>query len=97
MLLKEIICFGACLALTACATAPAEPKVRVVEVKVPVAVSCVPKSLGGAPDYPDSDAAINAAPGSGDMLQLLAAGRLLRNQRLAEIEPVLAGCRSAAP
>ncbi|WP_340646729.1 hypothetical protein [Phenylobacterium sp.] len=81
------------LALAACASAPREPVVKVVEVKVAVPVTCAPKTLGAAPVYPDTDAAVRASPGPGDLLQLLAAGRLLRDQRLAEIEPVIAACR----
>jgi hypothetical protein len=80
------------LALAACATKP-EPTIRTVEVKVPVAVECVPKALPGPPTYPDSAQALKAAPGAADRYQLLAAGRLLREQRLAEVEPVIAACR----
>lgn len=60
---------------------PAEPK------------ACVPKSLGPAPRYPDSDAALRASPGAADRYQLLAAGRILRQQRLEDLERVVAGCR----
>lgn len=81
------------LALSACATTPPEPVIRTVEVKVPVAVACVPKTLAGPPTYPDTAQALKAAPGAADRYQLLAAGRLLRAQRLAEIEPVLEACR----
>lgn len=80
------------LALTACA-GKAEPVIRTVTVTKPVTVDCVPKSLTGPPSYPDTDKAIKNAAGPGDMLQLLAAGRVLRQQRLAEVEPVLSACR----
>lgn len=80
------------LALAACGGTP-KPDVRTVEVKVPVAVKCVPEGLKAAPAYPDTDMALKAAPGAADRYQLLAAGRLLRSQRLAEVEPVIAGCR----
>lgn len=80
------------LALAACATKP-EPMIRTVEVKVPVAADCVPKALAGPPAYPDTVQALKAAPGAADRYQLLAAGRLLREQRLAEVEPVIAACR----
>jgi hypothetical protein len=75
-----------------CATKP-ETIVRTVEVKVPVVASCVPKTLASAPAYPDSDAALKAAPGAAERYVLLAAGRLLRTQRLSKVEPIIAGCR----
>lgn len=55
--------------------------------------SCVPRSLSPAPKYPDTDAALRAAPGAADRYQLMAAGRLLRQRRLQELERALAGCR----
>lgn len=57
------------------------------------AKSCVPRSLGPTPRYPDSDAALRGAPGAADRYQMMAAGRLLRQQRLNELERVVAGCR----
>lgn len=56
-------------------------------------VNCVPKTLAAPPRYPDSDAALKAAPGAADRYQLLAAGRLMRQKRLEELERVIAGCR----
>jgi hypothetical protein len=53
----------------------------------------VPKSLGPPPRYPDSDVALRAAPGAADRYQLMAAGRILRDRRLDELERVVAGCR----
>lgn len=79
-----------------CATTR-EPEVRTVEVRVPVPVTCVPKGLGPAPVYPDTDEAVLASPGPGDLLHLLAAGRLLRKQRSAEVEPVIETCRPPDP
>ena len=55
--------------------------------------ACVPKSLGQPPRYPDTDAALRTAGGAADRYQLLAAGRILRQQRLEELERVIAGCR----
>jgi hypothetical protein len=55
--------------------------------------SCVPRSLGPPPRYPDTNAALRAAPGAADRYQLMAAGRLLREERLEELERVIAGCR----
>jgi hypothetical protein len=53
----------------------------------------VPKSLPGPPGYPDTDAALRAAAGAADRYQLLAAGRILRKDRLEDLERVVAGCR----
>jgi hypothetical protein len=55
--------------------------------------SCVPKSLAPAPKYPDSDAALRAAGGAADRYQLIAAGRLVRIDRLSVLEKIVAGCR----
>ncbi|MBU1376417.1 MAG: hypothetical protein KKE02_14275 [Alphaproteobacteria bacterium] len=55
--------------------------------------SCVPKGLSAAPRYPDSDAALRAAPGAADRYQLLAAGRILRQERLDDLERVITACR----
>lgn len=80
------------MAVAGCATAP-EPVIRTVEVKVPVAVSCVPADLRQEPSYPDTDAALKATAGPDDLIKLLGAGRLLRNQWLSEVRPVLKACR----
>lgn len=82
-----------CLVLAGCATRPAEPVVKVTEVRIPVPVTCVPSTLRAEPSYPDTAAAIKASPGPGDLLQLLMAGRILRDQWLSEVRPVLAVCR----
>jgi hypothetical protein len=81
------------LALAGCASDPKEPVVRTVEVKVPVAVACVPEGFPKAPEYPDSDKALKAAPGGAERYQLIQAGRILRVQRAAETEPMIEGCR----
>jgi hypothetical protein len=70
---------------------PAAPP-QVVTVIAP-ARSCVPKALPRAPKYPDTDAALRDAGGAADRYQLLAAGRILRTQRLAELEKAIDGCR----
>jgi hypothetical protein len=59
----------------------------------PQRTSCVPRALPRAPRYPDTDSALREAGGAADRYQLMAAGRLLRIQRLAELERVLEGCR----
>ena len=84
----------AALALASCATTGRpEPEVRTVTVQVPVAASCVPESLPGPPAYPDTPEAIRAAPDAAARTALIFAGRELRIQRSAEVEPVIAGCR----
>lgn len=76
---------------TPAAAAPAPPP-QVVTITAP-ARSCVPKSLPRTPKYPDSDAALRDAGGAADRYQLMAAGRLLRERRLADLEKVVDGCR----
>jgi hypothetical protein len=76
-------------------SAPAEPPAappHVVTITAP-ARSCVPKTLPRAPKYPDTDAALRDAGGAADRYQLMAAGRLLREHRLAELEKTVDGCR----
>ncbi len=91
----RLLLIMAALSLTACA-GKTPPKTVIVtqEVKVPVAVTCVPADVRPAPTYPDTDEAIRAAPGPAERYLLIAAGRLLRIQRSAEVEPVVEGCRS---
>ncbi len=95
---KSIITVLSVAALTACAhTTPSpEPVVRTVTVNVPVAVTCVPAQLAAAPDYPDTAAKLKAAQDAAERYQLVVAGRELRIARLGELEPVVAGCRTAA-
>ena len=62
-------------------------------VAAPAPKSCVPKTLPPPPRYPDTDAALRNAPGAADRYQLMAAGRILREQRLDQLESVVAGCR----
>jgi len=59
----------------------------------PPKVSCVPKTLPHAPKYPDTDGALKDAGGAADRYQLMAAGRLLRMRRLAELEKAIDACR----
>ena len=54
---------------------------------------CVPRSFAGEPRYPDTDTALRNAGGAADRYQLIAAGRLLRIERLRTLERVVAGCR----
>lgn len=73
----------------------AAPAPRVVRVIVPKPVKCVPDDLGPPPAYPDGDAALRDAGGAADRYQLLAAGRILREQRLQRLEDVVKRCRNA--
>ena len=74
------------------------PPPVLVEVQPPAAPAaapkpCVPRTLSPPPRYPDTDQALRGAAGAADRYQLLAAGRLLRQRRLDELERVIAGCR----
>lgn len=73
------------------ATPAPAPVVRIIPP--PPKTSCVPKTLPHAPKYPDSDAALKDAGGAADRYQLMAAGRLLRIRRLAELEKAVDACR----
>ncbi len=73
--------------------APAQPAPVIVKVPVPVKEACVPKTLPRAPKYPDTDAALRDAGGAADRYQMMAAGRLLRIQRLADLEKIVDSCR----
>lgn len=85
------------IVLAGCATtSDREPVVRTVTVNKPVAVSCIPAALPTAPEYPDTDTALLDAPDAAERYRLVAAGRLLRNQRLAELESVFNSCREVA-
>jgi hypothetical protein len=55
--------------------------------------ACVPRNFPRAPKYPDTDAALLDAGGAADRYQLMAAGRVLRALRLAELERIVDGCR----
>jgi len=65
------------------------------QVLVPVTGACVPATLPPAPTYPDSREALLAAKDPAERYQLLGAGWPLRNQRLTELEIVVAGCPKA--
>lgn len=76
----------------------AAPPPQVAQAPQPVRrvpVSCVPKALPSPPAYPDSDTRLKQAGEAAERYQLMAAGRLLRIRRLAELERIVAGCRRA--
>lgn len=82
----------ATLLLTACGHQP-EPIVRTVTVIKPVAVACVPATLDPAGSYPDTDEALRSAVDAAERYALVAAGRMLRDARLGELEPIIQACR----
>ncbi len=63
----------------------------------PVRMSCIPRNFPRAPRYPDTDDALRAAPGAADRYQLMAAGRLIRQRRLVELERAVEACRRVPP
>ena len=76
--------------------APPPPPILVMPSKAappPPPKSCVPRNLPQPPRYPDTDSALRAAPGAADRYQLMAAGRILRQQRLEDLERVIQNCR----
>lgn len=83
------------LTLTACGREVAPPPVAVpVVVDKAVAVSCVPSNYQReAPEYPDTNEALRAAPDAAVRYQLLWAGRSLRIARERENEAVISGCK----
>ena len=75
------------------AVSPQPPKPAPAPQPPPTPKSCVPRTLQAPPRYPDTDQALRAAAGAADRYQLMAAGRILRQQRLQDLEKVVAGCR----
>jgi hypothetical protein len=73
--------------------APAAPAAPPAIVVREVRAACVPRDLPRPPRYPDTDRALRRAAGAADRYQLLAAGRLLRERRLAVLERIVAACR----
>jgi hypothetical protein len=75
------------LALAGCATADRVP----ATVDIPVPVHCNP-AVGSEPIYPDTDAALRAAPSLFERVRLLVEGRLMRIQREAELNAAIKAC-----
>lgn len=69
------------------------PIITTVEVAVPVAVKCIPETLGADPDFPDTDAALLSAEDAAARYLLLIAGRPIRIARIAELNAAITGCR----
>ena len=93
---RPIVLVVALAAVSACAGAPPNsPALQVREVKTPVAMPCTP-DLGAAPAYPDTDAALKAAPDLFSRVRLMVSGRLLRIARERELNAALAACAAQA-
>lgn len=90
--MKRFVIITAAMCLAACQT-PSEPKIVPQAVLTPVAKSCIPHGFRDAPVTPDTDEAVKAAAGPGELLQLLAASRLLYRQWISEARPIIAACR----
>lgn len=90
--IRSAVVIAATLLLTACGHQP-EPIVRTVTVIKPVAVACIPATLDPAGSYPDTDEALRSAVDAAERYALVAAGRMLRDARLGELEPIIQACR----
>jgi hypothetical protein len=90
MIARAVTALGL-LALAACATTPPAPRIVTKTVEVAVPVACKP-AIGPAPTYPDTDAALKAAPDVYRRVRLLVAGRLERIAREAELTAALGAC-----
>lgn len=73
------------LMFTGCASSPTQT------VDIPVAVSCAGK-VEARPGFPDTREAVVAAPNIEARVNLILAGRLLRDKRIDDLEAALAGC-----
>jgi hypothetical protein len=97
--MKIALIIAAAALLAACgSTARPEPEIRTVEVKTPVAVSCVPKGLPRPPEGLETRESLAAVSTPEERLQRLGADWLRRVARAELVEPVIAICeRAAAP
>jgi hypothetical protein len=57
-----------------------------------VSAPCVPKSLGPEPQYVDTKDKLLSAKDAAERYQLLYGGRLQREARLGELEPIVRSC-----
>ena len=93
MTARLLSCAGL-LALAACATTPPAPQIVTKTVQVAVPVACKP-AIGDTPAYPDTDAALKAAPDVFYRVSLLVAGRLERIAREAQLDAALGACEGS--
>lgn len=78
----------ACLALTACATAP-EPRTVVREIRIPVPVPC---KVSLPPKSPFADAEVDLSSGIFGLVKAILAGNSEREERLALAEAAIEAC-----
>jgi PBP1b-binding outer membrane lipoprotein LpoB len=81
----KVIVAGALL-LAGCAST--QPQV----VNIPVAKSCA-LEIAPRPDFPDTKAAVLGAENIQARVELLLAGRIMRDKRIDDLEAALDGCR----
>jgi type IV pilus biogenesis protein CpaD/CtpE len=75
------------LILAGCASTPPTQT-----VDIPVAVSCAIE-IDNRPAFPDTHDALSAAENIEARVNLIIAGRLLRDKRIDDLEAALSGCR----
>ena len=86
--MRAYLTIPAALLLAGCVTPG-----QTITVKVPTPVPFVSKDLPPPPTYPDTPAALKAAPDQAELLRLLAAGWPLRVARGEALENALTICR----
>ena len=90
--MRTIVLAGLAVLLASCAGGPPpESRIVVKEVRIAVPVPCA-ADPGPAPTYPDSPEALRAAPDLFARVQLLLAGRALREADLAAARAALKAC-----
>lgn len=89
--MKPAVTAAACLALAACASTGSQAIPTPKTVEVVVTEKCKPE-MTPAPDYPDTDALLMAAPDLFSRVRLLVAGRVLRVAREHELAAALKAC-----
>lgn len=96
MSIARIAGLAAMLLATGCGHMQVEPPavpVQTITVKEQVPVPCKALvDLGPEPDYPDTDAAIKAAPNVAERARLYATGRAMRVERLAKYAAAKISC-----
>ncbi|HKT54700.1 MAG TPA: hypothetical protein VJP88_09630 [Caulobacteraceae bacterium] len=86
----------ACSFLGACASALQGPPTAGVQIsEIPIAEPCA-ADPGPRPEFPDTSAAITAAPDIFERAKLYASGRQMRLDWEARLEAAVAGCRGAS-
>jgi hypothetical protein len=89
---ETALMFICILCVYGCA-APVQPPLPPITIKVPVAVACIKDhSALAAPNFPDTDAALKAAPNVFERVKLIVSGRLLRMAYEVKLEAALSGC-----